>query len=405
VVSFTKISYGWIALVFAAGVILAMTAPGQTAGLSPFTDPLIQELGVSRTAISFSYLIGTLTGALTMPYFGRLIDRIGSKTAIIAVGIGLSLVIYLASFVSDIFNLTAIYIGLRFFGQGALTLAATTLIAKTVLHRPGLALGMIGAIGAAGVSMAPVGFERLIALTDFRTAFQIEALLVLAIVIPIALFLPGKKLEVAKDEFTETGTLKTVTGMRVSEARKTLGFWMIATAMITVGLVSTAFGFHLISILGLQGFSPLEAAATFIPQTVGSLLLAVFVGGLTDKYHPKFGVIIAMSLMALSMLMLFIVQPGFLGLIFGFLIGSSQGAMKGVDTVALVQYFGRAHIGEIRGWAHSIGLISTALGPILLSLGLDVFGNYYIPSLLLLLLPITAIVLAIIDQTPRDRYV
>ena len=102
--SFTKISYGWIALVFAAGVILAMTAPGQTAGLSPFTDPLIQELGVSRTAISFSYLIGTLTGALTMPYFGRLIDRIGSKTAIIAVGIGLSLVIYWASFVSDIFN-------------------------------------------------------------------------------------------------------------------------------------------------------------------------------------------------------------------------------------------------------------------------------------------------------------
>ena len=79
--------------------------------------------------------------------------------------------------------------------------------------------------------------------------------------------------------------------------------------------------------------------------------------------------------------------------------------MKGVDTVALVQYFGRAHIGEIRGWAHSIGLVSTALGPILLSLGLDVFGNYYIPSLLLLLLPITAIVLAIIDQTPRDRYV
>ena len=85
-----------------------------------------------------------------MPYFGRLIDRIGSKTAIIAVGIGLSLVIYLASFVSDIFNLTAIYIGLRFFGQGALTLAATTLIAKTVLHRPGLALGMIGAIGRRG---------------------------------------------------------------------------------------------------------------------------------------------------------------------------------------------------------------------------------------------------------------
>ncbi len=383
---------------------MAMTAPGQTAGLSPYTDQLIDNLGVSRTAISFSYLIGTLTGALTMPYFGKLIDRIGSKTAIMAVGIGLAAVLYVASFVSNIFNLTAIYVGLRFFGQGALTLAATTLIAKTVLHRPGLALGVSGAIGAAGVSIAPVGFERLIAFTDFRTAFQIEAVLVLAVVIPLALFLPGKKSEVAKDEFTETGSIITVPGMTVIEARKTLGFWMIAMAMITVGLVSTAFGFHLISILGNQGFTPLEAAATFIPQTVGSLVLAVVIGGLTDRFHPKFGVIVAMGSMAISMVMLFLVEPGFLGLVFGFLVGSSQGAMKGVETVALVQYFGRAHIGEIRGWAHSIGLISTALGPILLSLGLDVFGNYYVPAIILMALPITAIVLAVIDKTPRDRF-
>lgn len=403
--SFSKISIGWIALVFAGGILLAMTAPGQTAGLSPYTDPLINELGITRTAISLSYLFGTLAGAFSMPYFGRLIDRIGSKTAIIGVGVGLAVVIYLASFVSDIFNLTAIYVGLRFFGQGALNLAATTLIAKTVLHRPGLALGVSGAIGAAGVSIAPVGFERLIAFTDFRTAFQIEAVLVLAIVIPIALFLPSKKHEVAKDQFTETGTLIAVTGMTGSEARKTLGFWMIVMAMIAVGVASTAFSFHLISILGNQGFSPLEAAATFIPQTVGSLVLAVVVGGLTDRFHPKLGVILAMSSMALAMAMLFFVETGLLGLVFGFLIGSSQGAMKGVDTVAMVQYFGRAHIGEIRGWAHSIGLISTAVGPILLSLGLDVFGNYYTPSLILLALPITAIVLAIIDKTPRNRFI
>jgi len=51
-VSFSKLSFGWFALVLAGGVLLAMTAPGQTAGLSPFTDPLIEDLGVTRTAIS-----------------------------------------------------------------------------------------------------------------------------------------------------------------------------------------------------------------------------------------------------------------------------------------------------------------------------------------------------------------
>jgi hypothetical protein len=43
----------WWALIVAAGSMLtAMTFPGQTAGLSPFTDPLIDSLDIDRTAIS-----------------------------------------------------------------------------------------------------------------------------------------------------------------------------------------------------------------------------------------------------------------------------------------------------------------------------------------------------------------
>ena len=41
-----------------------MTAPGQTAAVSVFTDPLIASLGTSRTQLSASYLIGTLLGPL-----------------------------------------------------------------------------------------------------------------------------------------------------------------------------------------------------------------------------------------------------------------------------------------------------------------------------------------------------
>ncbi|MBT7803502.1 MAG: MFS transporter, partial [Microbacteriaceae bacterium] len=146
----------WILMVAAGGILTAMTFPGQTAGLSPFTDPLLAQLDIDRTAISLSYLIATLTGALTMPVLGRVMDKYGTKRAIIWIGVSLSLVLLGASFMSEIFGLTLSYVGLRMTGQGALSLAATTLIARTVTHRPGLALGIVGAIGSAGISLAPV---------------------------------------------------------------------------------------------------------------------------------------------------------------------------------------------------------------------------------------------------------
>ncbi|MHA7274868.1 hypothetical protein ACX80Z_15755 [Arthrobacter sp. TMT4-20] len=46
----------WSGTVLAAALITAATAPGQTAGLSPFTDPLIEQLEISRTDHSLSYL-------------------------------------------------------------------------------------------------------------------------------------------------------------------------------------------------------------------------------------------------------------------------------------------------------------------------------------------------------------
>ncbi len=62
-----RLSIGWWTTVAAAGLISVMTAPGQTAGLSVFTDPLIDGLGIDRTAIALSYLIGTLIGAAAQP--------------------------------------------------------------------------------------------------------------------------------------------------------------------------------------------------------------------------------------------------------------------------------------------------------------------------------------------------
>lgn len=390
----------WWALLVAAGSMLtAMTFPGQTAGLSPFTDPLIESLDIDRTAISFSYLLATLTGALTMPLLGRALDKYGAKRAIIVIGFLLMTVVFLASFITEIIGLTASYVGLRMTGQGALSLAATTLIARTITYKPGLALGIVGAVGSAGISLAPVGVERLIALTDIATAWRIEAALVAIIVVPIAFLLPKDLPRTT----TETGSHIVIvpeSGYTSKQAVRTGMFWVLASAGFMVGMLSTGLAFHLISILGAQGLTTLEAAANFIPQTVAAVLATLGLGAIVDRIDPRWGVAGSMLTLSGTLLLLPLVTPGVSGIIFGLLLGASMGALRGVEAAAFVRYYGRGHIGAIRGIATSIGLASTALGPIYFALGLSLSGSYLGASLVAAIFPMLVALGAMFVKPP-----
>jgi len=391
----------WILMVSAGAALTAMTFPGQTAGLSPFTDPLISEFSIDRTAISVSYLIATLLGALVMPLVGRIMDVVGTKRVIIVVGALLALVLLAASFITEILGLTVSYVGLRMTGQGVLTLAATTLIARSVTHRPGLALGIVGAVGSMGISLAPLGVERLIALTDIATAWRIEAALVALIVIPIALALP-KDIPITR---TETGSRIAVVpeaGHTLAQAVKTGMFWVVTSAVFVVGMFSTGLAFHLISILGAQGLSAAEAASNFISQTVAAVIATLLLGALVDRIDPRYGLVASMLTLAGALVFVPFVQPGMSAILFGLLLGASMGALRGVDTATLVRFYGRGHIGSIRGLATSIGLASTALGPLYFALGLALTGSYHAPSAFAALIPAVVALVALFVKPPAS---
>ncbi|MDE0805756.1 MAG: hypothetical protein OSA99_20830, partial [Acidimicrobiales bacterium] len=70
------------------GVIASM--PGQTAGVSVFTDPLSEATGLTRLQLSVSYLIGTGTSGLVLPRAGHAIDRFGSRVVALTATLGLA---------------------------------------------------------------------------------------------------------------------------------------------------------------------------------------------------------------------------------------------------------------------------------------------------------------------------
>ena len=86
------IFYGWVIML--ASVLGVLTSvPGQTIGVSIFTDHLIEATGLSRLQLANAYLVGTLTSGCLLPFGGKLLDKLGARKVVVfaAVGLGLTL--------------------------------------------------------------------------------------------------------------------------------------------------------------------------------------------------------------------------------------------------------------------------------------------------------------------------
>jgi MFS family permease len=401
----TSTPFGGWRIVTYATIVVAMTAPGQTTGVSPFIDPVMAELGLSRSAVSTAYLIGTLTGAACLPLVGRLVDRYGSRAAIVVIGAVFGAVLIGLSLVSSIVGLTAGFIGIRLAGQGALGLAAITVVAHWFDRRRGTALGIVSAFGSAAISLAPVLIERLIAFHGWRTVWLIEGLAVWAIVIPIALLairnrpadlgqhIDGQPAQPAGHNLQRAATR--------GVALRTPYFWVLAAGVSTSGLLGTAVVFHQISLLGARGLTPAQAAAVFIPMTAAGLAATLLVGYLIDRLNrPRLLIVTSMGLLALGLAWATVVAPGWSAWVYGALMGVSTNAIRALEAALTPRMFGTDHLGAIRGVMTALSVASTAAGPLIFALVFDTTGSYSAILLASLALPVAVATAALTTRLP-----
>jgi len=77
----SPIFYGYVILVIGTiGVYCSI--PGQTIGVSVFTDPVKDALGLSRNQFSNAYMIGTIASSLIIGKAGVWFDRYGARLPI-----------------------------------------------------------------------------------------------------------------------------------------------------------------------------------------------------------------------------------------------------------------------------------------------------------------------------------
>ncbi|MBO0609134.1 MFS transporter [Myceligenerans salitolerans] len=372
--------YGWHIVVFAA-ITLTMSAPGQTVGISLFIDPLIADLGISRSMISTSYLIGTVTGAFALPWVGRAIDRYGTRRVLLVIGFVFGAILMAMSLVSSIVGLTAGFVGVRMAGQGALALTSTTVVAHWFEKRRGLAGGLAAAFGVVGMSSAPLLLEGLIADVGWRSAWLIEGAAVWAVVLPIALLgIRDRPADLGQEPDGATlapgSAPRPAGGLTRAQALRHPYFWLVTCALATSAMLGTAVAFHQISLLTSHGLTATEAAANFLPQTVAGLVATLAGGWLMDRFGGRLLLVSAMGMLAGALVWATVVSPGWSALGFGMALGVAQNIARAVENTGLPNAFGVRHIGAIRGVVSSVGVAASAVGPLLFAAVFDTTGGY-----------------------------
>jgi MFS family permease len=398
--------YGWRIVGYGC-LALAATGPGQTAGVSLFVDPLIRDLGISRSAVSTAYLIGTLTGALALPWIGRALDRYGVRRTMAVIGAVFGAMLIGLAAVSSIVGLTAGFVGIRMAGQGALSLTATTAAALWFDRKRGTAIGIVSALGSVGISLTPLIAELLIAQHGWRLAWLFIGIAVWLITIPVALLgmrdrpaVLGQWPDGRVPHDAAAARTAMAWGLGRREAVRHPFFWVVTAGVATSGMLATAVAFHQISLLGERGLTAAQAAANFIPQTVAALVGTLAAGYLADRIKHRWLVIAAMLCLAGGLALGTQVTPGPSALAFGALIGASGGSMRAIEAASIPRYFGIRHIGSLRGLVAALSVASTAFGPLLYALALDETGGYTIVLPASIPIPLLVAAAALVVRPP-----
>ncbi len=391
--------YGWMILLWGSMGIV-MSIPGQTMGVSVFTDHLLANLHISRDQLSLAYMFGTIFSSFLLPWAGMLYDKIGVRPVAMGASIGLGIILLVLSKINVIvFDLlhfeqtvfivivmVLIFFMLRFFGQGVLTIVSRNMMAQWFDKRRGFATGFGNVFVSLGFSAAPIFLNKLIDIKSWDGAYLSLAIMV-GIIFPfvILIFFRNKPEDsglLPDGDYTMSERKKKLLfpvkkEFTLKEALNNYAFWVFALMLAMHGLYVTGITFHVISIFKEAGLPASEAITIFLPISVTAIIFTLFSSSLSDFIQLKYLLILKGFGAILSLLGLILLgqwPPAIYFLIIG--TGIMSGLFSVITTVTWPRYFGREHLGAISGHATMLIVFGSSLGPILFSGSLTYFGSY-----------------------------
>ena len=383
--------YGYV-MVPVAMMLQICTSPGQTFAISAFAPALRQSLELSDSRLSLAYMLGTLFAAFPLSVVGPLSDRYGLKPITLAAIVALASTCWYASTVTGFYTLLAAFFLLRFLGQGALSLLSGNAISMWFRTR----IGRVSAVMSIGMSFAfawvPQWLSESIVEQGWRVTYQSIAAIIVVAMIPVVLllfrnrpedlgqFVDGVDSPAGHAPAENESRRHEIPGREVSvslpEAMRSRSIYLVGAIMVLWAMAGTGLVFYLFDICAERGRDAVFAGDLF--KTFGMMMLVLqLAGGVLADYVPLHRLLgIGSAMLAAGTASLWIATDTVSHHLFAGLFGGGQGMLIAVGSVVWVRYYGREHLGSIRGTLWSLTVAGSGCGPLLMGVVRDHYGSF-----------------------------
>ena len=394
--------YGWV-IVGGAALNAGFVLGSAQFALSTFLIPMESDLGWSRTtlfgALSIRYLLAGLLGPLTGPWGdGEVAPRF-----VIPVGVAvLSFSLGAVKWIEDPFIFVLVYGVLGAIGTALTNLTMwEAVVLKWFVKKRTRAL-VVGSVGeASGPMIFPILVTFLIAWVGWRDAWLYYGLITAIVLMPAALLvrtrpdhlgqafdgdpvIPHYRTDPLRATPSEqipttqsSDQLEPDSSLTRAQAFQTCSFWLLAGSFTLSGIVVTGFQSQWVPYFRDEGFLPVIAASAISVYGLFNILSRVLWGILAARFSLRALMATHATAAAIGVVTLLTLVEGRVSL---FVWAAYQGLVLGsffsLHTFISAEYFGRVHIGSIRGIWQFPTAISRAAGPLLIGALREIRGSY-----------------------------
>ena len=187
----------------------------------------------------------------------------------------------------------------------------------------------------------------------------------------------------------------------LAEAKRTASFWLLTLATMTVFFAQTAVNVHAVPSVEDRGVSQAFSGA-FVFIIMGTAALSAYGwGALMDKVHVRWGTALATVLSAVAMILLLFADNIPMAIVFGVVFGLGTGGWTIAQTVIFANYYGRRHLGAIRGLSQLLAGPVSATGAILAGLIKDLTESYELAFLIFFVALVVVLLAVLLAKPPR----
>lgn len=389
--------------VVAAAFVIQGTVIGMMFGYSVFLKVLEVELGWSRTVLAGASSLAFLIMGLLAFAAGRLSDRYGPRWVLTVSGVCTGLAYIMMGSMQEPWQLYLFFGCLAGVGLATHDVVTLSTVATWYQKKRGLMTGVVKTGTAVGQVLVPILVTALIALYGWRQALFILGLCAAVILVVVAQLMrrrpaSAETADLSSDHSSRASVEEEVveTGPQIvlGAALKSRVLWTLCAIQFCFFPSLTTVPLHIVAHASDLGLSTVRAATVL--SLIGGCSIAgrLAVGLLHDRIGGRRALLLCLTLLALALFALRIIEVPYWLYFLAPLYGFAHGGLFTVVSPSVAEYFGLKAHGAIFGIVVLFGTLSGASGPLLAGWLFDRSGSYSIAFVTLMVMAVISVVLS-----------